>query len=403
MKIVLHTLTQAQFDELAAVTSLPLGAGTTVVSNSTQNTMRVSFLLTTHISSLDSTVFGTAGVINDTVTRTLSEANLRSGGKALVGDVSEFSVQQTRIPGFFTGSPLDVITKALGEMNNDRPAPQSFVDQYLTGDDTLEGNGRNNQLNAGAGNDRVIGGGGSDLIDGGAGVDTSVYREQPRSEYLVSRPSTGAVFVATKDGTNDRNVGIERLEFTDTTLDVSSIAYLPGFTSVPGAAVQPVYRFYNTRDKAFFYTNNAAERDMIIRESTDPSFNPANGVWPYFYQGTTFEQAHSSSGSQAVFRFYNTKTGHHFFTTSVAERDLVQKESTDPNFGQPGMWPFVYEGEGFRAFGDRNHKDATPVYRFYSPSLDRHFFTGSSEEAAQVRLTGVWTDEGIGFWGEIAG
>ena len=104
-----------------------------------------------------------------------------------------------------------------------------------------------------------------------------------------------------------------------------------------------------------------------------------------------------------VYRFYNTKTGHHFFTTSAAERDMVQRESTDPAFGQPGLWPFNFEGTGYLAYADANHRDATPVYRFYSPSLDRHFFTASADEAAQVRLTGQWTDEGIGFWGEVSG
>jgi hypothetical protein len=279
----------------------------------------------------------------------------------------------------------------------------AFANRYLGGDDNLIGNAGPNVFYGGAGRDRIQAGAGADLIDGGAGVDTSVYRELAHSDYVVTRLSNGTVFVSTRDGSTDRNTNVENLEFSDGTLPVSSIAYLPGYTAVADSAVQPVYRFYNSRDKAFFYTASAAERDMIIRESTDPSFNPGNGLWPYFYQGATYEQAHSSAGSVPVFRFYNFNTGHHFFTTSVAERDMVLKESSDPNFGQPGLWPFNYEGEGFRAFASPAHKDATPVYRFYSPGLDRHFFTGSAEEAAQIRLTGQWNDEGIGYWGEVPG
>jgi serralysin len=105
-----------------------------------------------------------------------------------------------------------------------------------------------------------------------------------------------------------------------------------------------------------------------------------------------------------VYRFYNFVTGHHFFTTSEAERENVLKESSDPSYGQPGpVWPFNYEGVGFNAYSGSGHTDAQAVFRFYSPSLDRHFFTASVEEAQEIRLTGVWNDEGVGFYGEIPG
>lgn len=303
------------------------------------------------------------------------------------------------------GSSLDSNTFWTGvtALVDGRAPGATFESRFLSGNDEILGSAYANTLTGGAGNDRMAGKGGADTIDGGTGSDVSVYRELARSDYLVTRLSNNTVFVATKDGTTDRNVNIESLEFNDGTVAVGSIPYLPGHTAVPISAVQPVFRFYNARDKAFFYTTSASERDMIIRESTDASFTPGNGLWPYFYQGATFEQAHSTPGSTAVYRFYNTKTGHHFFTTSPTERDVVLRESTDPSFGQPGLWPFAYEGEALRAYADPNHRDAAPVFRFYSPSLDRHFFTGNAEEAAQVRLTGVWQDEGIGYWGETAG
>ena len=43
------------------------------------------------------------------------------------------------------------------------------------------------------------------------------------------------------------------------------------------------------------------------------------------------------------------------------------------------------------------------VHRFYSPSLNRHFFTGDSDEASKMQLTGIWNYEGVGFYGEILG
>jgi hypothetical protein len=43
------------------------------------------------------------------------------------------------------------------------------------------------------------------------------------------------------------------------------------------------------------------------------------------------------------------------------------------------------------------------IHRFYSESLDRHFFTGDSLEASKMQLTGIWNYEGVAFYGEIPG
>ena len=165
-----------------------------------------------------------------------------------------------------------------------------------------------------------------------------------------------------------------------------------------------VYRFYNAKDKAFFYTPAVAERDFVISQSTDPAFTPSDDLWPYFYQGSTFEQPHSSPGEVPVYRLYNRVTGHHFFTVKADERDFVLRQSTDPSYTPDvPLWPFNDEKVGFSAYADSSHIDAQPVFRFYSPSLDRHFFTARADEASEIRLTGLWNDEGIAFYGEHAG
>ncbi|NDD15225.1 MAG: hypothetical protein EB072_21975, partial [Betaproteobacteria bacterium] len=90
----------------------------------------------------------------------------------------------------------------------------------------------------------------------------------------------------------------------------------------------------------------------------------------------------------------------HFFTTSAAEKDVIEKESTDPNYGQPGLWPFTFEGVAFQAYGVKATSTAIPVYRFYSPTLDRHFFTASDSESSEVKASGKYTAEGIAFYAE---
>ena len=62
------------------------------------------------------------------------------------------------------------------------------------------------------------------------------------------------------------------------------------------------------------------------------------GEWDYIFQGSTFETAHSyttgllgallgSDQVAPVYRFYNTVTGHHFFTISDAEADMIKEKS----------------------------------------------------------------------------
>lgn len=399
MKIEMGEVTQAQVDD---VTRAMQGGSQTLVNTSTLATSRISLLQTSLIKTLEVSIIGTG---LDSSFGTLTGINLTlitaSGQRVSYFNLSEAQAPMSTFSAATVGATL--ASGATDMLRGIEPS-SSFLTQYMSGTDTLIGNSWANKLYGGTGNDRLTGGGGADVIDGGAGTDTAVYRELPRSGYLLSRDSHGAVTVAMRDGTTDRNTNVESFEFASGTVATSTIAYLPGHTAVPAGSVQPVYRFYNDRDKAFFYTKDANERDMIIRESTDANYTPENGQWPYFYQGATFEEAHSSSGSVPVYRFYNTKTGHHFFTTSADERDMVQRESTDVSYGQPGaLWTFVYEGEAFRAFTDSNHAASTAVYRFYSPSLDRHFFTASAEEAAQIRLTGQWNDEGIGYWAEQTG
>ncbi len=281
----------------------------------------------------------------------------------------------------------------------------SAGDDVLTGTanaDTFNALAGNDRIDGGAGDDSLDGGAGADFIDGGAGNDTALF-PLTRGDYLLSRNAQGVVTVIDKLGLTDTLVNVESIQTASGTVATSSIPYLPGFDAA-SASPTLVYRFYNDRDKAFFYTASVAERDVIIGNSTDPAITPAEPLWPYFYQGATFEQASAATGSVPVYRFYNTRTGHHFFTTSELERETVLKESTDPAYGQPGpLWTFQFEGVAFRAYADANHADVLPVFRFYSPTLDRHFYTASVDEAKEIRLTGLWTDEGVGFWGETPG
>ena len=86
--------------------------------------------------------------------------------------------------------------------------------------DTLIGDAGANELRGREGDDTLTGGGGDDTLNGGAGIDTAVYSGN-RGDYTIGATSFGYT-VSGPEG-NDTLIGIETLQFADTTvaLDVN--------------------------------------------------------------------------------------------------------------------------------------------------------------------------------------
>ena len=370
-----------------------------------------------------------------------------------------------------------------------------------SGDDTINAQFIRTFIWGEDGNDRAINltthGG---LFVGGDGEDSATFPRDsknyaisvsPRTEFYVvtswgyglgQNPNDVYVYdlvtVLNFYGGKARLFSTELLEFRDGTIPVDDFMYTGTYTPVASVSIDPIFRFYNTRDKAFFYTSSSDERDYVIQNSAptytsgtggyqgetllvhryysdkshtslfyynriasfdnDPNNYVYEGIfnlprradddpedsfalddsvlifipdslgadtsWPYVYQGATFEAGHTYLDSDKlapVHRFYNYETGHHFFTISDAEADMIKEKSAS------GEWPFNYEGTRFSVYSS----DPTPGYqgqeiavaRYYSPTLNRHFFTADQDEATQISLTGVWIFEGIAFWGETLG
>lgn len=126
-----------------------------------------------------------------------------------------------------------------------------------------------------------------------------------------------------------------------------------------------VYRFYNGRSGVHFYTSNTAERDSLTG-------NPSMG---YQYEGPAFKVANSQGDSSQLplFRFYNTAVGNHFYTTSVSERDSIVS-----NLPQ-----YQYEGPAFHVLG-ASANVGTDMYRFFNTQTGAHFYTASAAERDSV-------------------
>ncbi|HEY1329644.1 MAG TPA: DUF1800 family protein [Casimicrobiaceae bacterium] len=132
----------------------------------------------------------------------------------------------------------------------------------------------------------------------------------------------------------------------------------------------PVFRFYNTKTGTHFYTISGAERDTVL--ANYPQFAYEGAV---FWAFTT-----AQAGMLPVYRFYNTLIGTHFYTQSESEKDHVI--ATYPNL--------VFEGAVYYAPPSGSAPGSTPLYRFYNEHTGAHFYTTSADERDHVLATWPW-------------
>lgn len=146
----------------------------------------------------------------------------------------------------------------------------------------------------------------------------------------------------------------------------------------PLSTQMPTHRFFNTRTGVHFYTASAEERDSIASQ------------FPYFQQEGAAFYTHSApaNGLHAVYRFYNRVTGTHFYTVSNAERDAVLARLADV---------FTLEGVAWYA---RTEPAAgwQALYRFFNKRTGTHFYTASFEEQQSLLGNAEYSFEGKGYY-----
>lgn len=94
-------------------------------------------------------------------------------------------------------------------------------------------------------------------------------------------------------------------------------------------AKQPLYRFYNLKNGAHFYTADEQEKYRILTQLSDT----------YSYDGVAYRvSTQPVSGGLTVYRFYYRPLGSHFYTADPAERDYIRLKLTTV---------YTYEGTAF--------------------------------------------------------
>ena len=101
------------------------------------------------------------------------------------------------------------------------------------------------------------------------------------------------------------------------------------------------------------------------------------------------------ANARPVYRFWSPVFEGHFYTMNEAEKQSVIDELS--------FW-WTFEGPAFAAFPEDSHPaDTYPVHRFWSDSLAHHFYTMDEAEKQYVieNYAGIYTYEGIAWYAYV--
>ena len=162
---------------------------------------------------------------------------------------------------------------------------------------------------------------------------------------------------------------------------VAPVAMAPIVPTTVNAAsgVITVYRFFDSTTGTQFLTASAAERNTVIATRTDLAYEGVGlgGIAPGV-----------DPSAVPVYRFFDTTTGTHFFTSSQSEESNLVKTRPD----------LVLEQTTFFEHAQAQTGDV-PVYRFFDKNDGTHFYTASGSERAAISATRPdMAYEGIAFY-----
>ena len=247
--------------------------------------------------------------------------------------------------------------------------------------DVLDGGIIDNTINGGGGNDTLTGASGNDMLDGGSGADTAVFTG-PRTDYAIFTATTGQTIIADANSARD---GMDTLQ------NIENLRFGSDALSLADALVEPadadsspfqVYRFFNTQTGAHFFTTSVDERNLVI-----------TNIQMMTYEGNAFDSnATEADGGVAIYRFYNSASGVHFYTASEDEAASIRTNLSH----------FLDEGIAYYASGAEDSGNVA-LYRFFNTQNGSHFYTNSeAERDGIISSLGHYTYEGVAYYVDVA-
>ena len=106
------------------------------------------------------------------------------------------------------------------------------------------------------------------------------------------------------------------------------IAY---YTPNTSAGNKPVYRFYSPLNRSHFFTISRSEKDDIIATYSSDEWR---------YEGIAYYVPRDITGNRPVYRFFNTINRAHFFTISEGEKERLLIPLLGPRISV-GLWSYT--------------------------------------------------------------
>ena len=112
----------------------------------------------------------------------------------------------------------------------------------------------------------------------------------------------------------------------------------------------------------------------------------------------------SAPPADNVVEYFNTATGHYFYTWSLTDQASLESGAFGAGWVRTGLGFGAYgtrergSSPGFAFNGCAAPGDCLPITRFYAPGPNSHFFTGSASDVAMLDRPGTgWLLENVAF------
>lgn len=156
------------------------------------------------------------------------------------------------------------------------------------------------------------------------------------------------------------------------------LGYQDGMINWLNPGFRAVFRFYNSVSGTHFYSGNVQERNTIRQN-----------IPSYQHEGVAYMVATGpSGGALPVYRFYRPAAGVHFYTINESEKNATMN--------LPG---YSYEGPAWYA-RSTSATGTVPIFRFHRPATGTHLYTSNTAERDNLIATRAqeYTYEGVAYY-----
>lgn len=140
----------------------------------------------------------------------------------------------------------------------------------------------------------------------------------------------------------------------------------------------PVIRLYNQQTGVHLYSSSTEEVDLLT------------GLRGWTYEGVSYVSPAQASAN--LYRFYVQGEDRHFYTASLAERDLIRSTSQLQHYIDEGISHRVIPAGG-------DSSQATAVVRYLNLNTGHHLFSTSPAEQLMLNQLSTWQYEGVAWYG----